>query len=125
MTEDELDDLNDLFYDFSCNSKDADHTGTWEVPFENVKRLYELLIDCHYRHKKVPEDPLGKRVDYIPLEASFAQAPEWEPAIDAGITQWIRNTNIGDRRKVIAIFNDMLYCAPTSTKGDSNDDPSN
>jgi hypothetical protein len=121
----EMDSVCDLFLDFSRSDYRSERTQVYEIPAENVRRLYQLLIDTHYRHKKVQEDPLGRRVDYIPLEASFAQAPEWEPAIDAGITQWIRNTNIGDRRKVIAIFNDMLYCAPTSTKGDSNDDPSN
>ncbi len=53
-----------------------------------------------------------KNVDYIPIKASFAQAPEWEDAIEAAIKVWLEPTSLGDRRKVIGIFNTMLSKAP-------------
>lgn len=51
-------------------------------------------------------------VDFIPIKASFAQAPEWEDAIEAAIKIWLEPTSIGDRRKVIKLFNAMLSKAP-------------
>ena len=53
-----------------------------------------------------------KQVDYIPTKACFAQALEWEEAIEAGIKAWLNPSSIGDRRKVIRIFNMMLEKAP-------------
>jgi hypothetical protein len=51
-------------------------------------------------------------VSPIPAEAYGAQAPEWEPAIAAGIKVWTEPSSIGDRRKVIGVFNAMLLAAP-------------
>lgn len=57
-------------------------------------------------------------VSPIPPEAYGAQAPEWEPAIAAGIKVWIEPSSIGDRRKVIHLFNAMLRAAPPPEAGE-------
>jgi hypothetical protein len=54
----------------------------------------------------------------IPVEAVFAQAPEWEPAIAAAMKVWLDRSSIGDRRKIIALFNAMLLKAPPPEVGE-------
>ena len=54
-----------------------------------------------------------KEVDYIPVEANFALAEEWEEAITAAMLVWMRPSSIGDRRIVIDMFNAMLMHAPS------------
>ena len=56
---------------------------------------------------------MAKKIDYIPVKAAFAQAEEWEEAIEAGIKEWLVPSNLGDRRKVIRLFNAMLSKAPS------------
>jgi len=54
-------------------------------------------------------------IDFIPVKANFAQAPEWEDAIEAAIKVWLEPSNLGDRRKVIRLFNAMLNKAPLAS----------
>lgn len=56
-----------------------------------------------------------KQIEEIPVKANFALAEEWEPAIDAGIRVWLESSSIGDRRKLIRMFNAMLALAPEVT----------
>jgi hypothetical protein len=92
---------------FAENARKLPYSETgYNVPESAARAIWEAAI-------QFGGPPAPKRsVPFIPPEAAFAQAPEWEASIAAGVSVWLNPRSFVDWDLIIDIFNAMLKNAP-------------